>query len=86
MLKQVLTHAETMGHKIIEILSDNYEELENKEIKVIIREEGITQSLTVAFAPQQNLSNEREDRTVSKMSSVSKYSIYNICYIKSSIA
>lgn len=59
---------------------------DNKEIKAILREEAITQSLTVVFAPQQNLSSEREDRTVAKMSRIFKYSIYNICSIKNSIA
>lgn len=72
-LKHMIAHANTNGHKIREILSDNGGEFDNNEVREILHCHGITQRLTAPYTPQQNGGSERENRTVVEMARTFKY-------------
>lgn len=63
-LSQYLAEAETVGHTIKELLSDNGREFDNKDVRNILQRKGIVQRFTMPYTPEQNGSSERENRTV----------------------
>ena len=73
-LKEVIANAKVLGHPIKELLSDNGGEFDNREVKEILRLNGITQRLTASYTPEQNGGSERENRTLIEMARTFKYS------------
>ena len=53
-LRKVIVHAETLGHKIREFLTDNGGEFTGSEVRNILAEFGISHRLTAPFSPEQN--------------------------------
>jgi len=63
-LKWMLAECQTIGHKVIELLSDNGGEFDNAEVRKILRKNGVRQRLIMPYSPQQNGCSERENRTL----------------------
>lgn len=79
-LKTFLQYSKVMGHNIIEFLSDNGGEFNNRDVGHILQENGITQRLTAPYTPQQDGNTEREMRTVVEMARTFKYSNEEACF------
>jgi len=63
-LEWMLAECQTIGHKVIELLSDNGGEFDNAEVRRILRKNGVRQRLIMPYSPQQNGCSERENRTL----------------------
>lgn len=63
-LKLMLSEARNAGHSVIELLSDNGGEYDNKRVRDLLEQTGIKQRLIMPYTPQQNGCSERENRTL----------------------
>lgn len=72
-LKNMLAHAETLGHKVKELLSDSGGEFDNEEVRKVLHRNCIVQRLTVPYTSQQNGGSERVNRTIIEMARTFKY-------------
>ncbi|KAF2886034.1 hypothetical protein ILUMI_20139 [Ignelater luminosus] len=50
-LREMLQHTKTLGHPIKEILSDNGDEFDNQEMREILSNAGVIQTLTTLYTP-----------------------------------
>jgi transposase InsO family protein len=72
-LKKVILHAEALGHRVQDFLSDNGGEFDSEKVRRILTDHGINQRLTAPYCPNQNGGSERENRTIIEMARTLKY-------------
>ncbi|CAB0009364.1 unnamed protein product [Nesidiocoris tenuis] len=62
-LKKFIAEAETAGHRVKEILTDQGKEINNNAVRNFLNEKGIKLQTSIAFTPEMNGAAEREHRT-----------------------
>lgn len=73
-ISDALAKTHSLGHKVVEFLSDNGGEFDNEQVRSVLSEFGFTQRLSAPYTPQQNGKVQRENRSIVEMTRTLKYS------------